>query len=340
MEAKIKLENARVGQSLFAAYGDVLGAPQEGQTEPTPPPWPARLPRRDMPAVPNPWGTWLTRELITKAAGVPTDDTSTRLLIVEPWREQLTAQAADATEESFLTFIRHLAGQPLAAASLQGPRDQQIRDWLEMAHAQATQQSACFYVPGRPVTFGMFLYGPVAGELPSDFASLYEFCRFDVGYARFATALFLRMLQEALALSPQAPEEVGAWFGHSIEAIFSEAAALPQRSIHQDLNRFERLWEKGLKGVDGTIEVMFAPALVWAQIIAAVKAYPEDPLAIMRKLAFGTGDTDTVASFWGQLAGAFLGADRLYRIDPGLSADLDVLCEVLKHWYRVDLRRA
>ena len=100
------------GMLLLGAYGDALGAAQEGQETPTPDPLPTRLVARDMPEWGEAWGTWLPAIVHAKRIGMPTDDTCYRLCVLHPWLAAIADGDRTFDEASLLDFMAALRHEP------------------------------------------------------------------------------------------------------------------------------------------------------------------------------------------------------------------------------------
>jgi hypothetical protein len=236
------LQDKMLGMILLGAYGDALGAPHEHTGlagRPADPETARRLaPARDYhpPGRPgDPWWVWADGDdLDPDARGVPTDDSSYRLMILHEW---LAEQPGNPAEHAFLDWMRRRADEPAPRDGWPVRRREQIRAWIDMMRDAAVWTRALadagddaqparerfapsphnrFYRPGVPVVFGVFLYAELgalhAGRTCADvFEHFAAFSRLDQAYAAPAAGLVAALVAEAIT-APPTSEGFADWF--------------------------------------------------------------------------------------------------------------------------------
>ena len=235
------------GALLLSAYGDAAGLPHEvgggldGQVgDPGQEPLPVVDGFRKPEA--TPWNIWFPAERTAGMRGVVSDDTATKIGLVEPHlrfnpdRWEPPGDAAVIGEgfplggfESggfggFRVWLEHLVKPenprppgPMALA--------QARDWIAMFAAQeaGTPGRTVFYEPGVPVVFGPFLYQTLALSPASAEASLRQVfdrfagvCALDEGIAKTVTGV-LAALTAAAVDAPHDEVRFGVWLRGMLE---------------------------------------------------------------------------------------------------------------------------
>ncbi len=166
------------GMLLLGAYGDALGAAQEGQETPTPDPLPTPLVARDMPEWGEAWGTWLPAIVHAKRIGMPTDDTCYRLCVLHPWLAAIADGDRTFDEASLRDFMAALRHEPLYPEWYSFACRDHLTAWLDMFQAQEENRSEGLFSPGVPGVFGLFLYLEMAavrhGTTPLETFALYR----------------------------------------------------------------------------------------------------------------------------------------------------------------------
>jgi hypothetical protein len=309
------------GMILLGAYGDALGAKYENNDTVAPPPFPKNLPPRDMLPVGFPWGTWLPASIIPRKAGVPTDDSCYRLFILHPWLNEIKNGDATFNESSlqdFLLKLRQIASEP---SWLQNPRNGQIEAWTRMFQAERNGTSADFFVPERPIVFGMFMYLEMStiyrGDSLLETFELYENqAKLDQCYAKTATAFLASMISQAIDFPPS-EESFGTWFfRHAYELLELLLATRPTEPNIVTLSTLVRSMQALGTSFHGQSEDSFAvayqktvvdpvhppfmkecfsgifdPFRFLALITASIAFSMNDPVVALRIISYSSGDT-------------------------------------------------
>jgi len=374
------LSDKILGMLLLGVYADALGAPHEARGlsgEGGDPETAHRLAPvgNYHPAgrSGDAWWVWADGDdLNADAVGVPTDDSSFRLAILQEWLCQGSGPRV-LHEAAFLAWLEAEVESPPDpdAPSWQRRRFEQMRSWIAMMNDQSAWERAPetwkrneenrFYRPGVPVVFGMFLYaelgalrsGCTCADVAAEFAG---FCRLDEGYAGVGSGVVAAIVSEAV-VAPPSEEGFGAWFLSRTDAIAGEVPNGPAAAvIRSALAEGRRIGtaSRGLAG-DGFVQRLgeeiyrprlqrldhglanFDPAMFLAMMAGAVAWAEDDPLAALRVLARSPGDADTMPSFLGTIIGARLGAARLHEISPGLSEDLGAMRNTVEGLFGIDL---
>jgi hypothetical protein len=360
------------GMLLLGAYGDALGAAQEGQETPTPDPLPKILTARDMPEWGEAWGTWLPAIVHAKRIGMPTDDTCYRLCILHPWLAAIANNVDERTfdEASLRDFMAALRHEPLYPEWYSFACRDHLKAWLEMFQAQEENRSEGLFSPGIPGVFGPFLYLGMAavrhGTTPLETFALYQQqAGLDQGYAKVVTAFLATLVSLAVNEASQT-DSFGDWFFGCARAVLDDLAASAQdedvASLRSVLETIQQLGTELRGETEGTLNTVFKqrvidpptppflthafmggihdPYRALAHITATIAYAPNDPAVALRTIAHSCGDTDTLASFLGTLLGAWYGAERLSAIQTeGLDfqAELDIVEANLTELFHFDL---
>jgi hypothetical protein len=341
------LEDRWAGALLLNALGDAAGCPREaaglrGQAGG----WhPLSLPpaERFREPVPNPWNLWPPTEQTHGLCGVVSDDTATRLVLVEPWLAH--DQPLTLNEDSWLHWLRH---RPAESASWrEAMADAQAQQWLAM-YAQRDQQTplehpgpADFYRPGQPVMMGTFLFGSLALSAAHRSAEkVYDifrgFCRLDQTYGSVITGLMAAALagfcRETIEPAERAPWLARQWerllnissAGDATEdAVFHVRArvrwlqdellpVLDPATPDATLQRIKTdLYDHPQRTVQGPLKP-FDPLLQGSQVWLAIALGRGEPKASLQWVIAMPGDTDTLASHVGLLLGAAHGRQALH----------------------------
>lgn len=358
------------GMFLLGAYGDALGAVQEGSTDIANAPFPQALPVRQMSDQGHPWGTWLPNKVAASRAGVPTDDTSYRLFILHPWLQEIASGNRNFAEESFREFMLELKQRPAQPDWTGLPRNNQINAWIEMFQAQEEGECSVFFCPDDPIAFGLFMYletGVIVRDRTSrsTYTLFKGFSRLDQRYATSATAFMATLLSKAIEYD-SVENSFDNWFFDQSLTLTKELKTI--FSSDTDLQILENLFSSmkelgtGYRGspeeifvsafkthvidpihppfMEDSFSGIFDPFRVIAQIVATVGFSGGDPALALRAIAYSIGDTDTTASFLGSLMGAWYGEQQLRRIEtPGLllGDELNIVEDVLVNLFKIDL---
>lgn len=330
-------DDAARGALYLAALGDSIGLPQETQGLAGGIGRPELLGRAasaaDLPddLFARPWGVWASREDSGPGRGVVSDDTATRLCLLQRWLREDGGLAA----EGFETWLRRAAPGPAAPTDVH-------RLWLDMLEAARVGRSAHFYHPGEPVIFGPFLFLEAAlGERDpaSTYARFSQICPLDIGYGKAVTGFLAAWLtaEAAAARSPITWSErcldearwlLGEGLGGGTLTQAFEAARVLGASLRDatELEFAEGLRDRLLFDESAPYagpregNRAFDPLLFFKQLVAAIAGAGADPPRALRALAGGAGDTDTLASALGLVMGAGLGFEALkyLRCGPAL----------------------
>ena len=346
------------GMLLLGAYGDALGAAQEGQETPTPDPLPTSLVARDMPEWGEAWGTWLPAIVHAKRIGMPTDDTCYRLCVLHPWLAAIADGARTFDEASLRDFMAALRHEPLYPEWYAFACRDHLTAWLDMFQAQEENRSEGLFSPGVPGVFGLFLYLEMAavrhGTTPLETFAVYQRqASLDQGYAKSVTG-FLATLVSLAVNEAAETSSFGDWFFDRGRTVVDDLAASTQAqeaaSLRSLLEAMARLGNE-LRGETGaTLNTVFKqrvldppippflshallggihdPYRILAQLAATIAYAPDDPAVALRTIAHGCGNTATLASLLGSLLGAWYGAERLSALHTeGLDfqAELDIV---------------
>lgn len=265
------------GMILLGAYGDALGATHEAKALGGALAAPEQARRLSVAAVyqapgqeGGPWWVWFDGdELPAGVKGVPTDDTSFRVTLLQPWLCSISPSPEIPTEAQFERWME--ARQ--ARSPQENPprwhryRDAQMADWQVMwADARRWQQEARavgpgadpttfqhspgnpFFRAGVPVVFGMFLYLELAalfssrgGEAVMRHFSTYSLL--DQGYAGLITGLFAGLMAEAMRY-PEPTQPFSDWYARQVARLLEEEAGTATDRTHVQ-EAFAAMWAMG-----------------------------------------------------------------------------------------------
>ena len=355
------------GMLWLGVYGDALGALHEAKGfdgevgEPT-----SRLPKMPEEIEPRAWFIWAPANLVVGRRGVPTDDSMFRLFMLQRWLLEDPVRTS-YDEPAFREFLAGL--EPGEEGSWQRHRHAQAVDWEKMFEAAEAEppQQVQFFEPGKPAVFGLFMLLEMAafgvGRDPMEvYEEFYGATQLDQGYGRAVTALLATWLADALGRDGS-PEEAGvdlvtrlldvldhrlAETQDEVElAELADLVAVVERAIDlgvefrgQDESHFmEALAQRVYHGSDWPYGRNIDPFFFLLQI-TSVLSFARDPLQALRALAWGVGDSDTVASQLGSLLGARLGYQYLLSLqdaDVLLADEFQTLHNVLYSIFDLDL---
>ena len=358
------------GMLLLGAYGDALGAAQEGQETPTPDPLPTRLVARDMPEWGEAWGTWLPAIVHAKRIGMPTDDTCYRLCVLHPWLAAIADDARTFDEASLRDFMATLRHEPLYPEWYSFACRDHLTAWLDMFQAQQENRSEGLFSPGVPGVFGLFLYLEMAavrhGTTPLETFTVYQRqASLDQGYAKAVTGFVATLVSLAVNEAAET-SSFGYWFFDRGRAVLDDLAAAIQTqeaaSLRGVLEAMAQLGRELRGETEATLNTVFKqrvldppmppfldhaflgglhdPYRVLAQLTATIAYAPDDPATALRTIAHSCGNTATLASLLGSLLGAWYGAEQLSTLHTeGLDfqAELDIVETNLTELFHFDL---
>lgn len=319
------------GMVLLGAYGDALGAWHEGSAlggALAPPERARRLPVASAYQPPGQeagaWWVWFEGGLIPAGMrGVPTDDTSFRVMVLQPWLCSLPPAPVPPTEAQFEQWVTAQQSLPPSevAPPWHRPRAAQMADWLVMwADARRWQQVRAagpeadpaafvpapgnpFFRAGIPVVFGMFMYLELAALYTAwgGAAVMRHFATYsllDQGYSGLMTGLFAGLVAEAMQ-HPHPADNFSDWYARQVLRLLDVEVGTPaDRSRVRDT--FTSLWERGV-ALRGQPEVEFLVQVkahaYEAPLLPPLERYGLDnfdPLLFFRQititLAYADGD--------------------------------------------------
>ncbi|MCE2487732.1 MAG: ADP-ribosylglycohydrolase family protein [Desulfurellaceae bacterium] len=358
------------GMLLLGAYGDALGAAQEGQETPTPDPLPTRLVARDMPEWGEAWGTWLPAIVHAKRIGMPTDDTCYRLCVLHPWLAAIADDDRTFDEASLRDFMAALRHEPLYPEWYSFACRDHLTAWLDMFQAHQENRSEGLFSPGVPGVFGLFLYLEMAavrhGTTPLETFTVYQRqASLDQGYAKAVTGFVATLVSLAVNEAAET-SSFGDWFFDRGRAVLDDLAAATQTqeaaSLRGVLEAMAQLGRELRGETESTLNTVFKqrvldppmppfldhaflgglhdPYRVLAQLTATIAYAPDDPATALRAIAHSCGNTATLASLLGSLLGAWYGAEQLSTLHTeGLDfqAELDIVETNLTELFHFDL---
>lgn len=363
------------GLLTMGAYGDALGAPYEsrGLAGMTYDPRGVHLHVPDI-AGTGDWGIWAPARELESQVAVLTDDPSYRLSLLHEW----IATASELSERSFRRWLaRPTWTDGARPAWLVRHRESQRAEWVEMldgAHAAPPCDAGPFFRVGQPVFLGLYLYLDLAildapapaSEVFTKFAS---FSRLDQGYGRAVTGLLAALVARAAGAEPLGDDLAGsfrAWLRDETDSVLAAAAiasddaelrralALVQAAT-EEMRAFAS--ERARATPKGFVEALrasvysdsarpfarrasFDPLYAWMLVVAAVEHAAGDPWQTLHLLAGSPGDSDTIASIFGTLAGARVGRAALGTLERDgrrLEGDLRAVERLVAEVYGVDL---
>ncbi|MEM7625688.1 MAG: hypothetical protein AAF333_08670 [Planctomycetota bacterium] len=253
-------DDAIAGALLLSAYGDALGLAHEaaGLRGEVGDPDGVRLGIVDhfRDPNPNPWNIWAPAELTAGVLGVVSDDTATKIALVEPWLASLRPDADSFAEDNFIDWLRHRRpADPVPWR--EAVAAEQARQWLHMYdQADGTappcgeggaspsgsdgsggdassvgddgDESPCFYRPGQPAMFGPFLYGGAALAFAGQpvgvvFDTFADLCRLDQAEGRGVSGVFACLVAAAADREIGEAGEVGldTWLDRALDEAFT-----------------------------------------------------------------------------------------------------------------------
>ena len=337
------------GALLLSAYGDAAGLPHEmgggldGEVgdpgrEPLPVVDGFRKPEAE------PWNIWFSTEETAGMRGVVSDDTATKIGLVEHWLPGWEAAPGTATGASFRGFIKD---HPTFGIDIAGPMGRaQAVDWGSMHAAEeaGTPGRTVFFEPGVPVVFGPFLFGTLALSPASAEASLKQvftrfagICALDQGVAKTVAGVYAALVASAVD-APHDEVRFDAWLRGTMEhlrwvvrgdaheeemvgridwllqatPVAGDPAAFLAWMKHELYDHAERAPTHGLKPFDSLLQL--------SQVLACLLFGRGEPVATMAVATNVPGDADTVPMLLGVILGAWWGRDALIAtgLGPGL----------------------
>lgn len=363
MEAHNRLK----GMFLFAAYGDAMGADHERLNSAHPHPLPSILPFRNLPTKPNEWGTWVPRNVLRRGIAVFTDDTCFRFYILHAWLRSALQNSHPISEASFRAFLPSLVNIDISPSFLIEPRNTQATKWLEMYNAHPNDE-VHFLEKETPTVFGLFMFLELAalfaGRNPLE---VYRIMRsstiLDFGYASVITGLMGALLSMAFASKPES-QRFDTWLIDNCKLLINELKSNGEDEVHLDSleQLVETMDKEGAKNralgesefVSKLDEILssksvpapfmkrpfkrpvFDPFRFLAQIIASASYSSGNVAQAIKLLSFSGGDSDTMATFLGSIAGAWQGYDQLSNFG-GLGRDLEIVEQTIRTLFNIDL---
>ncbi len=324
----------------------------------------------------HPWDIWYDPETIdAEKRGMPTDDTAFRVTILHQWLSRIAEDDDAPTEKQFLRWLKG-APKPAADAPLwQQTRHDQIRDWLAMFEDGETLRYAPnrytvsennpFFRKDAPVVFGTFMYLELAAVYASCpvndvFTTFNGFASLDQSYGRFVSGMKMAMLAQALTAAPT-DKSFDEWFFETADSILDSDLGDPETramvkshfvaaaQIGRDSQKLtETDFMVQLKQVfdqqlpQSTSEEhregfrSFDPLLFLKMMAAAVAYSDGDVRKALRVLAVAPGDSDTMASQLGSLAGAWSGDIALRKLDTIFASDLNQVQSCIKDQFGIE----
>ena len=355
------------GMILFSAFGDALGANHETTRAIYPPSFPGRLLKQRLDSEPAKWGYWITKnESAAPVKGVPTDDTSFKLFILHPWLQQVLVGKSDLAENAFRQFIVELKSNKPQPAWIVQPRNAQIDSWLDMYRGFELHEEHEFFTPNVPVVFGFFLFLELAA-IRDDYDPVGNYLFFrtatvlDQGYAKSATGFLAAIASQAFSAETSkrfdhwlvsrslklANELIGQNVDQddvlTIRKIVETMSDLGERMRGKSPYEFVAAFEQSVVVSPSPPfmnepfkNALYDPFRMLAEIYAAAVYAEGDPNRSIRPFAFGSGDSDTVCTFFGTLLGIWFGENQL-RQNEVLDADLTNVEKVLQESFDVNL---
>ena len=363
------LEDRLRGMLLLSAYGDALGSDHEQQEVVHSAPLPNRLPEQTLVAETNPWRYWATTDQLNPPVkGLTTDDTAFKLFLLHPWLQKVLASNSIFDERDFRRFLAQLKTSEIQPTWIRTPRDAQIDSWLDMYGAADFGENSNFFSPGVPIVFGLFMFLELAA-FRTDYSAvenyLYfrDFTALDQGYAKSATGFFIAITSSAFGSKPTdrfdewllresktlADELLGLDIDSGevstilgiVESMSELGKSLRGQTPHELMTAFEAAVVKPTHPpfMDTKFEGgIFDPLRMIAEMFAAAAYANGDPVRAIQPLAFGSGDSDTVCSFFGVLLGIWFGETAL-RQHTELDTDLTAVERLLSQTFQVDLNQ-
>lgn len=325
----------------------------------------------------QPWGVWADADAIPELRGSVTDDTAFRMILSQPWLDAVVKEGRSFCESDFTDWLRrarHDGEPPGLPAGVWRSRREQIDGWLAMYSAADENGQRGFFKFGVPVVFGLFQFfdlGVIWVNEPSErvWREFRPLCRLDQGYAGVVTGVMATLLAQGTARRTT-PEIFGTTFrDYATELIQQliryEESASDREHLRLMENMLEEMWRFGgaQRGISGyrflavlhdalshhpgapfnareSVLRSFDPLLFWMQIVACVAYTDQNPLEALGLLSSASGDSDTVASVFGVLLGAWSGFRQLERMatpNTPLASELQIIERTLKTLFNVDM---
>ncbi len=159
---------------LLGIYGDILGAPKEKEAihdnkyNPRNPEDLGNFTAFDdfgrlKDEVPDKWGIWIDKSIISNIKGIPTDDTAFRIIFLYRWIAEYASLGFPLNETNFYNWLNNdkLPKKYKNVLGVEHSYNKMRSQFLEMfkvALDNDVNNGIHFYSPTRPVFFGNFMY--------------------------------------------------------------------------------------------------------------------------------------------------------------------------------------
>ena len=344
------------GMLLLGAYGDALGVPHElgggaldgkvGNPEKVQFLQPFITYRV---GVASPWGVWIIPA--ANQLGVPTDDTSYRVMILHQWVREMSMEPTilEPSEVRFLEWLQQRTPPQRYAPQWQKIRYAFIQALIKGINgAKNGEIVEPFFFPDEPVVFGPFLYLELASiyaSYPKEkvFETFYDFTVLDNRYGKFVTGMLAAMLADAVSVPREKKKRFDIWFfetascilesnlgdvGHreTVREHFDVAKQIGITNRTLDISAFlqvvkQQVFLKTLP-TENHRNRNYDPLLFIRMMAAAVGYSNGNVKKTLQVLAIAPGDADTMASQLGSIMGAYYGEAALRQPAIGISSDL------------------
>lgn len=374
----VDLDDKVHGMLRLGAYGDALGATTEGKPPPIHLVSRLPFSRTIHAGTGGPWRCWLPADRIpADTVGMVTDDTLFRHFLWIPFLERTARTKGTASEESFIRFLEEelrrsvdSAGSARLGEGFARNREAQIRDWLAMfaaarAGESSPQAEACFFKSGQPICFGLFMLPTLAAWMvhardEEAFDSFSRFLSLDQGHAKEAAGMLGAWTARALAEDPSKVDRPTEWLRESWKSLLPVLRSRGERTAAERIEKTVDLFLDLAREVEGAgleetcrrlhaqrsgplptgvAGLGFDPAEFLAVIAFALEASRDDLHRAFVLIVNSGGDTDTLASVFGQLVGALLGERCLReRCSPEMLEDVGFVDRTARGLFGIEWR--